>query len=129
MGRKFTVVASCDFPYLWRYNLLLSCEMCDAAGERINFAYEERRTGEIGCQMKRKPADWKPSDVVLSTIECDHIRALLYVNPHTMPAGREVEALPPFEVRVKVTDGEEILYNKIHYVDQRGGASISITLP
>lgn len=129
MERKFTIVANCDFPYLWRYNLLLSCEMCDAAGERIDFAYKERRIGEIGCQMSRKPADWKPSDMELTTVECDHIRALLYVNPHTMPAGREVEALPPFEVRITVTVEGESIYSKVHYVDQRGGAAIDIVLP
>lgn len=126
MGRKFNIVASCDFPFLWRYNLLLVCEMCDAAGERIDFAYEERRLGDVGCRMSEPPAGWKSGDLVLESCECERVRVLLYVNPHTLPTSRDVESLPPFEIRVTVSDANVTLYSKVHYVDQRGGAAISV---
>ena len=128
MGRKFNIKVECNFEYLWRYNITLACEMCNASGERVDYGYVERRIGDIGCNMLHQPADWKNESLELATVECDQIRVLLYVNPHTMPRERDVEALPPFPMRVCITADRKSLYDKSHEVDQRGGTSVSVEL-
>ncbi len=129
-GRIFDIELSCDFEYLWRYNITLACEMLGEQGERLDFGSKELRVADIGSQMRVAPEGWtKRQKLQLSTVRCASIRMVAYLLAHTMPEERDVESLKPFEMRIMVTTDGEKIYNKVHYVDQRGGAAINIVLP
>lgn len=130
MGRVFKIEVSSDFEDLWRYNIALACEMLDEEGKRLDFASAQQNVAEVGAQLKAAPKGWSPGqELSLVSIASDSVRIVLYFVAHTLPQERKVNALSPFEVRLVVKADDEIIYNKIHYVDQRGGAAINLLLP
>lgn len=125
---SFKVSVSSNFEELWRYNLVLVCEVCSDKNERVEFLSQERFIAPVGSNLTSPPSDYVESrTLTLSTKEGNHLNILIYVLPHTLPTTDDVFKTKPFPLIVKVEDDKkDILVNQVFKVNQWSGDNIAI---
>jgi hypothetical protein len=125
---KFSISASSRFEELWRYNIVLVCELCNAKGERIDYLAEESFIAEAGSNLEVPPADYSVDRTLrIVTKEGDYINVLLYVLPHTLPSTDDIFKTKPFSLVLKVeNDKKEMLVNQAFKINQWSGDNISL---
>ncbi len=125
---SFKISVSSSFEELWRYNLVLVCELCSANGERIEFLSEESFVAPVGSNLTTPPSDDGVNrKLSLSTKEGDHLNILVYVVPHTLPTTNDIIKTKPFPLIVKVVDNKkEVLVNQVFKVNQWSGDNIAL---
>ena len=63
---------------------------------------------------------------MLTTGACDHLVLYIYIIPHTLPRGNDIDATAPFEIEIRIfCDGRRILAEK-RRINQWSGASIEM---
>ena len=125
---QFKVSASSHFEELWRYNLVLVCELCNAKGERIDYIAEESFVAPVGSNLEVPPADYSVDRTLrIATKEGEYINILLYVVPHTLPTTNDIVKTKPFALVVKVeNEKKESLVNQAFKVNQWSGDNITL---
>ena len=102
---SFKVSISSNFEELWRYNIVLVCEVCSAQDERIEYLSQESHIAPVGANLTAPPIDYDAKRTLsLSTKEGDYLNILVYVVPHTLPTTNDIIKTKPFPLIVKVMD-------------------------
>ncbi len=126
-NRGFRIEISSRYEGWWRYNVTLMCGLFDRGDRRIGFASAESRVADPGSGAERPPADYDPARrPALETGPCDHLQLYVYIIPHRLPDGNDIESARPFDVEIDIrSDGREILHQR-RAVNQWSGASIEM---
>lgn len=124
----FKVSVSSNFEELWRYNIVLVCELCSAQDERIEYLSKESYIAPVGSNLDAAPIDYSADRTPsLTTKEGDYVNILIYVVPHTLPTTDDVFKTKPFPLIVKVVNGKkEVVVNQAFKVNQWSGDNIAI---
>ncbi len=124
----FKVSVSSKFEELWRYNIVLVCEVCNANGERLDYLAEESTVAPVGSNLEAAPIDYSVDRTLrIATKEGDHLNILVYVIPHTLPSTNDIIKTKPFPLIVKVeNEKKEILVNQAFKINQWSGDNIAL---
>lgn len=124
----FKVSVSSNFEELWRYNLVLVCEVCSDKNERIEFLSQESFIAPVGSNLTSPPSEYTDDrTLTLSTKKGDYLNILIYILPHTLPTTDDVFKTKPFPLIVKVEDDKKaVLVNQVFKVNQWSGDNIAI---
>ena len=124
---KFKVSVTSSFEELWRYNIVLVCELCSADGDRIDFLSKDSTVAPAGSNMIAPPADYDTDrDICCECGEGDHLNILLYIVPHTLPFTNDLYQIKPFSVVVKVEADKKVVLKQAFEVNQWSGENISL---
>ena len=125
---SFKVSVSSSFEELWRYNLVLVCEVCSANNERIEFLSEESFIAPVGSNLTTPPSDYSVDrKLSLTTKDGHYLNILVYVVPHTLPSTNDIIKTKPFSLSVKVVDDKkDVLVNQVFKVNQWSGDNIAL---
>ena len=127
--KGFTLEVSSRYDGFWRYNVALTCGCFDAAGNRTGFVSEESHITDAGSNLAEKPVEAPAGRiVVLSTPPCDHLLCYLYIIPHTLPTGREIDGTRPFEIELTVSFAGKKLRTETRQINQWSGTSIEMRI-
>lgn len=130
MDKKFTISLQSRYAELWRYNIVVMCGCFDKAGERADFLSKENFVAAVGSNLTAAPNGIESHNrLTLTTSPCDSIVAYIYLIPHSLPPTREVEEYAPFDLRVKVSADDSVIYDTDHKINQWSGCSIELKLP
>ncbi len=125
----YTIEVECSYEQLWRYNTIIMCGGFSTKDEQLYVESTKDIISDVENTIECAPADFElPRKVTLRVDKADHIRAIIYVIPHILPLGRDVDENPPFDIEVTITKGTKKIYATPHQVNQWGGASIEIKL-
>ena len=124
---NFRLSVSSKFNELWRYNLVVVCELCSAEGERIALHSKESFIAPVGSNLASPPSDYIDDRTI--SIECgegDHLNILVYVVPHTLPTSNDIFKIRPFTLNIKVdSDGKTILNQQVD-INQWSGKNLTL---
>lgn len=127
--KGFTIEITSRYEGWWRYNAALMCGCFDAADQRVGFASAASDVADVGSNLAERPADI-PADrtAVLHTMPCDHLLLYLYIIPHTLPAGNDIDANKPFEIELRISYAGRRLRTEKRAINQWSGASIEMKI-
>ena len=124
---RFNIRVSSQFEELWRYNIVVICELCSAKGERIEYKSAESIVAPVGSNLNSAPADYNADRaLVLESGDGNHLNLLIYVIPHTLPSIDDISITSPFPLLVKVTKDDKEVANHIFEINQWSGDNISL---
>lgn len=127
--KRFSIEVRCSHREWWRYNVQLMCEELDAAGERVHFGTASSVIAEVGANLKAAPAEVKvPSKISYTTEPCHTARLYLYILPHSLPTEREIEAVSPFKLTIKISCDGTVLRTEQPTVNPWGGLSLILPI-
>ena len=130
MDKKFSISVQSRYAELWRYNIVVMCGCFDKVGERTDFLSKENFVAAVGSNLTAAPAGIESHNrLTLTTSPCDSIVAYIYLLPHSLPPTRDVEEYAPFDLRIKVSAGDSVIYDTDHKINQWSGCSIELKLP
>ena len=130
MDKKFTISLQSHYAELWRYNIVVMCGCFDKAGERTDFLSKENFVAAVGSNLTAAPNGIESHNrLTLTTSPGDSIVAYIYLIPHSLPPPRDVEEYAPFDLRIKVSVGDSVIYDTDHKINQWSGCSIELKLP
>ena len=130
MDKKFTISLQSRYAELWRYNIVVMCGCFDKVGERADFLSKENFVAAVGSNLTAALAGIESHNrLTLTTSPCDSIVAYIYLLPHSLPPTRDVEEYAPFDLRIKVSAGDSVIYDTDHKINQWSGCSIELKLP
>lgn len=130
MDKKFTISLQSRYAELWRYNIVVMCGCFDKVGERTDFLSKENFVAAVGSNLTAAPNGIESHNrLTLTTSPCDSIVAYIYLLPHSLPPTRDVEEYAPFDLRIKVSAGDSVIYDTDHKINQWSGCSIELKLP
>ncbi len=125
----YTIEVESSYEQLWRYNTIIMCGGFSRNDEQLYVVSAKYIISDTENPIDSEPEGFTlPRRVELNAESADHIRAIIYITPHTLPLGRVVEQNPSFDVKVIITKEQNQIYSKLHPVNQWGGASIEIKL-
>ena len=111
MDKKgFTIEVTSRYDGWWRYNAALMCGCFDAAEQRIGFASAESTVAAV----------------VLESTPCVPPAPYLYLIPHTLPAGNDIDTTRPFEIELRISYAGRLLRTERRAINQWSGASIEL---
>lgn len=127
--KGFTIEITSRFEGWWRYNTALMCGCFDAADQRIGFASASSDVADVGSNLAARP-EGIPADrtAVLETMPCDHILLYLYIIPHTLPTGSDIDANRPFEIELRISYAGRRLRTEKRAINQWSGASVEMKI-
>jgi len=129
--QRFKITVSSRYAEWWRYNVAMMCGCFDAENRRTGFVTAESTVAPTVSspreQLTAPPAGY-PADrsATLETPPCDHARCLIYLIPHALPAGTDIEETAPFEIDLSVAAGRRTLLHEKRKINQWSGASIEL---
>ena len=125
---KFKVSVSSRFEELWRYNIVLVCELCSAENERIDYLANESFIAPVGSNLETPPMDYSTDrTLTLTSADGDYLNILVYVVPHTLPSTNDIIKTKPFTLIVKVeNEKKESILNQAFKINQWSGDNISL---
>ena len=130
MDKKFTISLQSRYAELWRYNIVVMCGCFDKVGERTDFLSKENFVAAVGSNLTAAPNGIESHNrLMLKTSPCDSIVAYIYLIPHSLPTTRDVEEYAPFDLRIKVSADDSVIYDTDHKINQWSGCSIELKLP
>ena len=125
----FKITISTDYDQWWRYNIALLCGCFDKDGKRVGFVTKESHIATVGDNLESRPEGVEcPSEISLTSPQCDNIILYIYIVPHTLPRDRDVSEAQPFEVSAIIDYGDQVLKSEIFNINQWSGASIELKL-
>ena len=125
---KFKVSVSSRFEELWRYNIVLVCELCSAENKRIDYQANESFIAPVGSNLETPPMDYSTDrTLTLTSADGDYLNILVYVIPHTLPSTNDIIKTKPFTLIVKVeNEKKESILNQAFKINQWSGDNISL---
>ncbi len=129
MGKNegFKVEISSDFERFWCYNILVTCGCFDAEGQQIGFASADDTVAPIGSNLEQVPSGYPVRRVVrFDAPECDHLQMYVYVIPHTVPLGRDVDEENFYALDVKISRAGEVVQKCRLSVNRWAGGSFEV---
>ena len=127
--KRYTIEVRCSHREWWRYNVELMCDELDASGERIHFGTASSEIAEVGANLKVPPAEKKiPSKISYTTEPCHTARLYLYILPHSLPTEREVAAVSPFKITIKLSCNGTAIRTEQPVVNPWGGLSLILPI-
>ncbi|MBQ2395309.1 MAG: hypothetical protein II307_06065 [Alistipes sp.] len=105
MGKNsgFSFEISSKYVEFWRYNILITCECFDAEGKREEFVSVDDEIAPVGTNCDCCPKDYPSNRVVkFDTTPCHHLQVYIYVMPHSIPSGCNIEDKAPFDMDISV---------------------------
>ena len=121
------MTVSSRFEELWRYNIVVVCELCSASGERIEYKSVESVVAPVGSNLTSPPTDYSANRVLkVESGEGNNINLLVYVVPHTLPFIDDISRTKPFALTVKVERDGESLVDRVFDINQWSGDNISL---
>jgi len=122
----FSISIESDYKELWRYNLALIGEVT-TSGKRVDVVRHLDEVASVGDNLKAAPANYNPDrNIVIESAEGESLTLYIYVVAHTIPTEiREGEELF-FELRVRISHGGDMIYNRRHSVNTLSGENIEI---
>ena len=130
MDKKFSISVQSRYAELWRYNIVVMCGCFDKVGERTDFLSKENFVAAVGSNLTAALAGIESHNrLTLTTSPCDSIVAYIYLIPHSLPPTRDVEEYAPFDLRIKVSADDNVIYDTDHKINQWSGCSIELKLP
>lgn len=128
-NKGYTIEVSSRYGEWWHYNVELMCGCFDAAEQRTGFATASSEVADVGANLTERPAEIAPARTVRLTAEpCDHLVLYIYIIPHTLPRGNDIDATTPFEIEIRIAcDGRRIRTEK-RRINQWSGASIEMRI-
>ena len=122
--KGFTIEVTSRYEGWWRYNVALMCGCFDDAGRRIGFVSSASTVADAGSNLPERPAGVAADrTATLQTMPCDHLVLYLYIIPHTLPAGNEIDANKPFGIEVRISYAGRRLRTEKRAINQWSGAS------
>ena len=123
----FKIELKSRYDEWWRYNADLMCGCFDADDNRIGFASAASDVADVGANLSVRPADIPAArSVVLTTPPCHHLVLYVYIIPHTLPAGNDIDSTRPFEAEIRISRGGKLLCTEKRAINQWSGASIEL---
>ncbi len=104
----YKIELNSDFVELSRYKFVVTCAGYDAEGAEL---YVD---GNVGMSLECGDAS--------------SLQVIVYAVTESLPEDRLIVNSPPFALNVTITRLGEVIYDKMHEVNQWGGASINITI-
>lgn len=129
MGKNgdFTVEITSDFERFWCYNILVTCGCFDADDHQVGFASADDTVCPIGSNLERQPEGYPSRRVVrLDAQDCDHLLMYVYVIPHTVPLGRDVDDQNFFTLDVKISRAGQVVQRMRLSVNRWAGGSFEV---
>ena len=124
---RFKIAVSSKFEELWRYNIIVVCELCSSDGERIDFISKESSIASVGSNLATPPIDYDTKrDIRCESGEGDYVNILVYVIPHTLPSTNDIYKTKPFHLTVKVSSDKEMILNRVFDINQWSGDNITL---
>ena len=124
---RFKTVVSSKFDELWRYNIVVVCELCDKEGNRLEYNAEKSNIAPVGSNLTAKPEGYAEDRTLrMESGKGDHINLLVYVIPHTLPATNDIHATKPFPLIIKVEADGEVVMNQVFNINQWSGENIAV---
>ena len=115
------------FEELWRYNIVLVCELCSANGERLDFLSKDSTIAPVGSNMTEPPADYDTDrNICCEFGEGDYLNILLYFVPHTLPFTNDLYQIRPFTAVVRVEKDKKVVLNQAFEINQWSGDNIAL---
>ncbi|MCH5330642.1 MAG: hypothetical protein J1E04_06700 [Alistipes sp.] len=133
--QPFSVEISSGYNRLWRYNMAVTCGCFDDLGRgednpRTDFIAAEDTVAPVGANMNRCPDDYDSRrGISFVTSPCDYLLMYVYVVPHSLPSDTGMDRCKPFPLRIRVTQGDQVIHDEEHSVNGWSGASIELRLP
>ena len=127
--KRYRIELRCNFPEWWRYNVEMMGAAFDEEAQRIGFVTASSRIAEVGSNLPQRPEGVEvPTTLSLTTPPCHHARLFLYIIPHTLPAGNQIDESRPFEVTIThYVDGQKSHVESCT-INQWSGASLCLDL-
>ena len=84
----------------------------------------------VGSKLAAVPEGYSPAgrDIGIDTEPAESLTLYIYVIPNTLPTERTVDLVKPFTLDVKISRGEEMLYDRHLSINQFSGDNIEIKL-
>lgn len=123
----FKVTVSSRFEELWRYNLVVVCELCSADGTRLDFLSQESFVAPVGSNLATPPMEYNSNRKV--EVKCgdgDYLNILVYVIPHTLPLSNDIHNVEHFPLIIKVEKGGNSVLNRAFEINQWSGENITL---
>ena len=123
----FTIELTSRYKEWWRYNAALMCGCFYADDRRTGFVSTASDVADVGSNLTQRPAETPANrKVTLETPPCHHLLLYLYLIPHTLPAGNDIDTTRPFEVEIRIFRGGDLLRTEKRSINQWSGASIEM---
>ena len=123
----FKIELKSRYDEWWRYNADLMCGCFDVDDNRIGFASTASDVADVGSNLKARPAEIPASrSVTLETPPCDHLVLYVYIIPHTLPAGNDIDSTRSFEAEIRISYAGRLLRTEKRMINQWSGASIEM---
>lgn len=125
----FKIELRCRYEEWWRYNADLMCGCFDVDDNRIGFASVASDIAAVGSNLKARPEGIDAArSVTLQTPPCDHLVLYVYIIPHTLPAGNDIDSTRPFEAEIRIYHDGRHLRTEKRRINQWSGASIELRI-
>lgn len=125
----YKIELRCRYEEWWRYNADLMCGCFDVDDNRIGFASVASDVAAVGSNLKVRPAEIPAvRSVTLETPPCDHLVLYVYIIPHTLPAGNDIDSTRPFEAEIRISRAGRHLRTEKRMINQWSGASIELKI-
>lgn len=127
MGEVYTIAVSSNYSELWRYNIAIVTACLDENRNQIEVVAERSHLADVGSNLSAAEGEWMARNKIsLMTPTCDAVEILVYLIPHSLPKEREIEDVPPFEIKISVNRGNKTLHDELHQVNQWSGVSVEL---
>ncbi len=129
MEKGFKIELRCRYDAWWRYNAALMCGCFDAEDRRTGFVSTTSDVADVGANLPARPAGLPDrSSVTLETPPCDHALLYVYIIPHTLPEGNDIDATRPFDIEIRISGPGCPHRTEKRKVNQWSGASIELRI-
>ncbi len=122
MSERFHIEVASRYEELWRYNIELTGQTADSGGSRLEYISASSFVAPVGSKLAAVPEGYSPAE------PAESLTLYIYVIPNTLPTERTVDLVKPFTLDVKISRGEEMLYDRHLSINQFSGDNIEIKL-
>ncbi|MCX4261800.1 MAG: hypothetical protein OSJ31_02735 [Alistipes sp.] len=130
MSERFHIEVASRYEELWRYNIELTGQTADSGGSRLEYISASSFVAPVGSKLEAAPEGYSPAgrDIGIDTEPAESLTLYIYVIPNTLPTERTVDLVKPFTLDVRISRGEEMLYDRHLSINQFSGDNIEIKL-